>query len=479
MIHFDKDLVEFAANFATKSGADFSEARLVKTNEEGYILKNGSPEGAVFAEEQGLGIRVLAKGGLAFLAINKLSKDEIRKGIIQAIKMAKVAARTLKEPIRLSQEKTIKTNWEVKAKIKTADISPSEKMNQLFEIEKILGPLKNKLPSRVFQLETSEEEKYYVNSDGTKIGSKIPRLQFFASVIAHHNGGFEQINQGYSPKGESGGWEILKRWNLPELMFVEGKLLIKILQEAKPLPKETRDVVLAPQLVGIAMHESVGHPGEADRPLGREAAQAGETYATPEWIGKRIGSDFVTVVDDPSVENSYGFYEYDDEGVKAQRRILIKNGILNSYLHNRSTATIFGTQSNAAARASAYEREPLIRMSTTFFLPGNQTSEELIEDVKNGIYIKSYTEWNIDDKRWNEKYVGSEAYRIENGEIKNLVRRPVLELTTQGYFSSVDGVGKDLEFFAGTCGKGDPMQAIPVWMGGPHIRLRNIKIGSA
>ena len=476
MILIDKDLAEFAVNLATKNGAKYAEARLVKTGEEGYILKNGTPESVVFSEGEGLGIRVLAKGGMAFLALNKMNKEEIKKGVLQAIKIAKFSGKSLKNPIELSAEKSVKASWEVKPQINFADISPKEKMDYLFEIEKNLKSLKNRLVSRVFQLETSEEEKYYVNSEGSKINSKIPRAMMYYNLVGMEGNDSEMRN---FPIGESGGWEVVKRWNLIEKINEESKVLLKIIREAKKVPREVQDVVLSPELVGIAMHESVGHPGEADRPLGREAAQAGETYATKEWMGTRIGSDFVNVVDDPLVKNSYGFYEYDDEGVKAQRRVLIKNGILNGYLHNRETAQVFSIKSNAAARASGFDREPLIRMSTTFFLPGDQTFEELIEGIQKGIFIKNYTEWNIDDKRWNEKYVGSEAYRIENGELKELIRRPVLELNTQKFFSSVDGVGDKVEFISGSCGKGDPMQTVPVWMGGPHIRLRKINIGSA
>ena len=205
----------------------------------------------------------------------------------------------------------------------------------------------------------------------------------------------------------------------------------------------------------------------------------GETYLTKEWLGKRIGSDVVTVVDDPTIENSYGFYKYDDEGVKAQRRVLIKNGIINDFLHNRWTAEVFGMKSNGASRAGRFDREPIVRMSTTFMLPGDSSFEELLEDIKKGVFIKSYTEWNIDDKRWNAKYVGNEAYLIENGELKHLVRRPVLEITTQSFYSSVDALGKKVEFISGTCGKNEPMDPVPVWMGGPFARLRSIPIGSA
>jgi TldD protein len=117
-------------------------------------------------------------------------------------------------------------------------------------------------------------------------------------------------------------------------------------------------------------------------------------------------------------------------------------------------------------------------MANTFFEQGNFTQEELIEDVKRGILMNSFTEWNIDDRRFQSKYVGLEVYLIEDGEVTDtMIRRPILELTTYGILESVDAVGKD--FFAplGLCGKGDPMQGVPVSLGGPHVRLRDIKIG--
>lgn len=91
--------------------------------------------------------------------------------------------------------------------------------------------------------------------------------------------------------------------------------------------------------------------------------------------------------------------------------------------------------------------------------------------------MRSFMEWNIDDRRFNQRYVGLEAYEIKNGEIKKPVRNPVLEITTIGLWSSVDAASKDIEFQAAYCGKGDPMQAIPVWTGGPHIRLRKVRVG--
>ena len=211
----------------------------------------------------------------------------------------------------------------------------------------------------------------------------------------------------------------------------------------------------------------------------QEAAQAGETYLQRDAIGTKIGSEVVNVVEDPTLPRSFGFYLFDEEGVKARRRYLIKEGKVSEFLHNRETASEFGVSSNASSRATAYDREPIVRMSNTFVEPGNLEFDELVEGVRYGVYIKNFMEWNIDDRRYNQRYVGLEAYRIEDGQLRGRLKGPILELTTPALWSAVDAVGKDLEFSAASCGKGDPMQGIPVWTGGPSIRLKNIRLGGS
>lgn len=113
-------------------------------------------------------------------------------------------------------------------------------------------------------------------------------------------------------------------------------------------------------------------------------------------------------------------------------------------------------------------------MANTFVEPGDFTEEEIFENVKQGLYMKSFTEWNIDDKRFNQRYVGREAYWIENGELKHPIARPIIETTTKIFWSAVDAVSRKIEYDAATCGKSDPMQGAPVYTGGPLLRLREV-----
>jgi TldD protein len=474
-------LTRLALKTAEELGATYAEARFQSDTRESIVLKNGVPEVSVIEELRGLNVRVVFKKSLGFSSTNILSKRNAKDTARRAVNIAKAAVNAIRKGVFMSEEKLGEGKVEIKPHTRFDNIDLDSKIQLLKEVDKAAeqsaNEAKAKLPARMFTLDIMRTEKNILNSDGAQIFSIIPRAALAAFLTAYHPQ--KGSAQRFFNLGEAAGWEAVEKWDLPKLLSEEARTLSKILVEACSPPEGEMDVVLGPEVVGIVCHESCGHPAEADRILGREAAQAGETYLNMDSLGMRVGSSVVNVVDDPTLPGSFGFYLYDEEGVKAGKRVLIKEGVVNEFLHNRETASVFGVQSNAASRSVAYDREPIIRMANTFLEPRDYSKEELIEDVKHGIYIKNFMEWNIDDRRFNERYVGLEAYRIENGELKERVRNPVLEITTVGLWSAMDAVGKDLGFQAAYCGKGDPMQGIPVWTGGPHARLRKIRIGGA
>ncbi len=466
-----KDLADFAVSYAQRLGASYAEARLESSKSNSFLLKNGNLESSGFSDINGLGIRLICKKGLGFVSTNNLEKSKIKGLINTAINSAKSSSH--REEVTLAEDTSNKKKYEVKQKIKLADVDPSEKIQLLLDAEKAIKETGIKTPGRYFTLNDHTTTEYLVNSEGTQLLASVPKVAFMYFLTITKG---DQSVQRYWQYGNSGGFEFVKGWNISELVASEVKACYDNLKNGKKLKKEKLDVIAAPQVVGIMVHESVGHPYEADRILGREGAQAGESFVTPDMIGQKIGSDVVTVVDDPTVENSYGYYLYDNEGVKAKRKYLMKNGLINEFLHNRQTAVPMGVKSNGSSRSVDYDKESIVRMSNTFMLPSKQTEEELIEDIKRGVYIKNFMEWNIDDKRVNQKYVGAEAYLIENGQLGAPVKSPVMEVSTFDLYKAVDAVANNMEYHAGNCGKGEPMQAIPVWFGGPSIRLRGLWI---
>jgi TldD protein len=470
----ENDLVDYALQYAQSKQVDYAEARGHVTNADQMVVKNGVLDAVISTEDSGFCVRILARGGLGFASTNKWTKEEAKAIVDTACKLAAVAKR--RDRISFAEEKCVKTKWRVAQKTKLEDVQPEQKIEELMSVDKALASQPVKIPGRIMTSATGRTEKYFVNSEGSVIASFVPWVSAFALITVVEGG---KPEQGYRQFGRSGGWEAFAKWKLADAMVREAKMLQRLVKEGKAVKPGTMDLVCGPEVTGIAAHESCGHPMEADRILGREMSQAGRSFIYPGgsfWLGTRIGSDLVTIVDDPTVPNSYGYYEYDDEGIKARRRFLYKDGVINEFLQNRETAAKLGTRSNGSSRSVNYDREAIVRMANTYLLPGDWTEPEIIADVKHGIYMKSFTEWNIDDRRFNQRYVGKEAYLIEDGKLTHPVARPVIETTTKKWWSVVDAISKKVMYDAATCGKGDPMQGVPVYTGGPAIRLKGVYV---
>ena len=472
-----RDLAEAGVSKARGAGATYAEARVQKTWERQFVLKNGEPQPSFFAEGYGVGIRVISMGALGFAATNDLKAMSVGELAERAVRLAKASSGLLRKPVELDDSKPVRRKWAAPETRRVENADSAWLREVLLDIEGRIadGKAGVKLPGRVLYLGAELEERYYVNSDGARVEGRLPRVGFFCSLTAVEGG---TTAQRFIQQGETGGLEVVKRIGIAEKVEEEARAIGKILSVATKPPTDTVDVLLSPELSGIAAHESVGHPQEADRVLGREGAQAGESYLKADGLGRRIGSSEANISDDPNLPHSNGFVPVDDEGVEGKKRFLIKHGIVNEFLQNRTTAKEFGLQSNGAARSVAFDREPIIRMSNTFVEPGDYSTEEIIKEVKHGVFFKTFTEWNIDDRRLNQRYVALEAYLVERGEVKGPVRSPVLEITTPKLWGSVKARSKHMEFESATCGKGDPQQGAPVWTGGPETLLSGIKLGS-
>lgn len=485
----NEDLVEFALDYAQSNGkyCDYVEIRSEINTLDTVAFINGKLHignlpieltSDAFARKSGINIRIIANGGIGMASNNQLTRNTIIESVDQAYLIAKRSGAQRKKSITLSDESTNETTWQSKYKVNPLDVSLEEKIEFLQEFVNIF---KKKRPIEyvhIFVLMSEQRDTFFMNSEGSRIKGHIPRVAFIPVIIGIKSGGKNE--QSMKTYATSSGWDQLISWDLRENVEKTVDNLAEIILKAKSPPEGEIDIILGPEVAGIIAHENCGHPHEADRILGREGAQAGESYLRKHGIGYKIGNECVNVFDNPTIAGSYGYYLYDDEGVKARKRELIKNGLFNEMLQNRQTAAVFNTHSNAAARAVSYDREPLIRMANTYFAPGEYSFDEMIEEVKLGILMNSFTEWNIDDKRLQSKYVGQEAYLIKGGEVTDtLVLKPALEISSPGLFQSIDAQGKSttVKWQGAFCGKSEPGQGCPVWTGGPFIRLRKVRLG--
>lgn len=468
----DEDVAIKAVELACEKKVDYAEARIQVDKEESIYLRNGIVEAYTVSIIGGLSVRVLKNGAFGFASTDDLSEKSIREAVNAAIKLAEAQG---KGASSLSEEPNFSVKYDLVPRKNAFEVPLEEKISLLMEIDKSLQALQDevKIPFRNIEISVQHTSKFFANSEGTCVRSFVPRLYMSAYYVLAHK---DRTITRRIALGEAAGWEKISVWD-PIKKFTEDATALKNVIINAILPKAGNyDVIIGPEVSGLATHESCGHPFELDRIMGREGAQAGESYATVDLLGKKIAKECVTIIDDPTIPNSFGFYLYDEEGVRARPRYLIHKGIVNEFLMNREYAAKLGLRSNAAARASYFNREPIVRMANTYIAPGDYSFEELLEGVKRGIYIKTFGEWNIDDRRYNQIYVGQEAYLIENGEIKQPVWRPVLEITTPRYYASIDAVDRNLVFSPATCGKGDPSQGVPVFTGGPNVRLRNVRI---
>lgn len=467
-----EDEVRRLLDRALSLGASYAEARYQLNRSRIVRVRNGQLEASTTGIIEGFSVRVLYNGAWGF-ASGPSPDPQLAD---EAIKVAKAASRTRARPIKLADAELASLRYDVVEKFKLDDVGVEDAVKELVELDKAAS-VDKRIGTRIMNLSISETRKIIMNSDGAFVESRVPRLSIFMILMAYDpsRGISQQRSEQY---GGSGGWELVRALKIEEDVRRNAETLVKVLDKARPIKSEERlDVVFSPELAGIFVHESVGHPSELDRIMGREGAEAGESYMRPDDLGRlRIGSEQVTIIDDPTIPGSYGYYLVDEEGVKARPRILVNKGVINEFLMNREYASYIGKPSNAAARASEFNREPIPRMANTYLAPGDWKVDELIRDTRNGLYFVSYQEWNIDDRRWFGRYGGLEAYRIVNGELGEMVLMPYIEVTTRALWSSVDAVANDLSFNAGTCGKGNPHQGVPVWFGGVTFRAKGLLV---
>lgn len=242
-------------------------------------------------------------------------------------------------------------------------------------------------------------------------------------------------------------------------------------------------LILDATQAALQVHESCGHPTELDRVLGFEAAYAGTSYLMPDMLGSfRYGSEAVTISADATSPRGLGTFGYDDEGVPAQRMLLIDQGIFTGYLTSRETAARFDQPSGGTVRAESWNRLPLIRMTNINLEPGTSSLEEMIATTEHGVYLETNRSWSIDDRRLNFQFGTQAGWEIRDGRRVRLIRNPLYSGSTPEFWNSCDAVAGAAEWqMYGTinCGKGQPGQVIHVGHGAAPCRFRNVAVRPA
>jgi TldD protein len=241
------------------------------------------------------------------------------------------------------------------------------------------------------------------------------------------------------------------------------------------------DLVLDPEHLSLTMHESCGHPSELDRALGYEANYAGTSFLTPEKRGTfRYGSPHVHLVADNREPETLAATGYDDDGVACQTWDIVRDGIFVGYCTNREVAPKVGEKrSRGSNRADSWGSVPIVRIANIGLEPGSATLDQLITDVKRGIYIEGHGSYSIDQRRYNFQFGGDAFWLIENGTRTHMLRDVIYHGITPEFWNSCDGVAdrsSRRRYGFITCGKGQPGQSGWMTHAASPARFRNVQV---
>lgn len=456
-----RERAEKAILFAQSQGCSYCDARSEIIEKHGFVIENGHIEHVITRHESGIGVRVLCDGAWGFYSTSDATK--IDNGITDAIKAAKHYSQKKKNKVVLAEIPSVTQNIRYTVK---KEATPESLGNVAFDCDRIIRDNK-KITKSIVSASYNTTSKYFVNSEGSKIMQEFSDTTMDLTAIAHQDGLTQSIN---TTEGGRGGLEkITDDVEIFSIAKETSDRATKML-DAKPAKEEKATVVMNPDFVALLTHEILGHPSEADRVLGKEMAWAGGAWWSG-MLGRQVGSKNLNVIDDPTIRGNLGWYDYDDEGTKSQRTQIVKDGNLVDHMYSRETASIFNRKPKASMRATSYRFMPLIRMACTCIEKGDWDPQEMVKDVKNGYLISNMKIPSIDMRRYNWSISCQYANKIENGEVKDLLRDVIVVGTAPEFFNSIDACGNDFMVRPITnCGKGDPMQQMMMGNGGPSIR---------
>ncbi len=320
------------------------------------------------------------------------------------------------------------------------------------------------------EVSLSEEvrEVVIVTSDGKFVHDRQPLLRFGVRAVA------EEGHKRQSGSSGGGGRYALDYFDgptrSPEEHGREAARIAIAMLDARDAPAGEMEVVLGPADSGILLHEAIGHGLEADFNRKKTSNYSGR-------VGERVASNLCTVVDDGTVTHSRGSINVDDEGNPGRANVLIEDGILRDYMHDRISARAFHREPSGNGRRQSFRHVPLPRMTNTVMRPGPHAPEEIIRSVKRGVLAKRFSGGQVNISNGDFVFSLTEGYLIEDGKITAPLKGVNLIGNGPDVLTKVSMVGSDFELSDGiwTCGKDG--QSVPVGVGTPSVKIDRITVG--
>jgi TldD protein len=448
------------------SGVDYGELRFHDRIHNAIAVRQGDLETASSVRYGGVGVRVLVRSGWGFSSTSRVDSAGIEQAIADAVRAAEAASRgSCGSDVKLGEAHLATGTYQVDVDDPLADHPFEEKLVLVRDTERRVRGASPHIQSAMVQYTEYIDEKAIVTTDGGRVRIIDSKPEFWVVAIGSDNG---ECTYASEMEAVTGGWGDLFRNRTPEEMADQAVDRACRLLKASYPPGERATVILDPALVGILAHEAIGHTVEADFVL--------SGAITKGKLGERVASEQVTLVDSGPIQydgKPSGVVLVDDEGVVSEKTVVIENGILKSYLHNRETAGLFGVASTGNARAFEYCDEPLIRMRNTYIEPGDRSLEEIISEVEDGYLLQQMGMGGQADANAEFMFAAGEAYRIRKGRKEELLRGVTVSGQAFEVLQSVDAMTREFKWGGGTgyCGKG---QLAKVDAGGPYIRCTAI-----
>ncbi|HEV8548121.1 MAG TPA: metallopeptidase TldD-related protein [Polyangiaceae bacterium] len=457
----DEAIATRLLSIALSRGGDYADLFFEYTAGGGLSFEEGITRSASRAVRLGLGVRVRQGDATGYAHVEDLAWESMKRAAETAAGIASSGASP--PPVKLAP---LVLPERYLLDMPTIDVAGLEKRSLLERASKAAHAVDPRIVKVSASFAEEVREILVVTSDGRMAHDVQPLWRFSVSAVAEHEGRREAGRSGGGGRMTLGYFDDKS----PEWHAREAARQALVLLDARPAPAGQMPVVLAPGDSGILLHEAVGHGLEAD--FNRKG-----TSNYTDQVGKVVASELCTVVDDPTLLQSRGSINIDDEGMEPTRSVLIEGGILRGYMQDRLSASHFKVRPTGNGRRENFASVPMPRMTNTVLLAGPHDPEEIIQSVERGIYAKSFGGGQVDISNGDFVFSLTESYLIENGKLTAPLKNVNLIGNGPETLREVSMLGKDVALSDGiwTCGKDG--QSVPVGVGCPTLKIGRITVG--
>ncbi len=439
--------------------ADYADLRYELVRETKFSFSGKELTGLASSSTDGYVLRVLAGGGMASVAFTRF-EDAAAAGRT-GVENARLVGRQAKEPVRFARADVVKDQVRPRLDIDPRKVTVDEKLAQARKYNDMALASKKVATTDIGYADVTRD-KYFVSTEGTEVSEELVTTRLAGSIVSRADGLTQTVRVGF---GGSDGYGRVKG---REAEMEQRVKLAEDLLAAEPVKAGTYRVVLDQRLAGVFTHEAFGHFSEAD------LIQDSPTMRQKMQVGAKLGSDVVSIKDDPTMPSQLGFYKYDDEGVRARPTQLMKQGVLAGRLHSRRTAAAFGEPLSGHCIAEDYRYAPIIRMGNIYIEPSDKSLDELLAMLGDGLYLCNAMGGQTSGE--NFTFGAQYGFVVRGGKRGQMVRDINIGGNLYHTLESIKAVGNDLKLGEiGGCGKGQTN--IRSCHGAPHILVEDLVIG--